>query len=99
MSDKKAYRCPECRTRRATWNSLVEHIKKSGHGACGCGGYHYKHRPSSPYCEHNPCSDLLHADRHGASSDDLRKIAQHIIETTPNAAAKVRETLKLWGIE
>lgn len=54
--DMQNYRCPQCRTRRASWSSLQEHLKKSGHKLCSCGGYHYKHRMNSPLCHENPLS-------------------------------------------
>lgn len=46
-------RCPQCRTRRATYASLLDHVKASGHRLCLCGGYPYKHRPDSPCCVEN----------------------------------------------
>lgn len=44
-------RCPGCRTRRATWQSLLAHVANTGHKACDCGmGYHHPHRPGSRGC-------------------------------------------------
>lgn len=57
------FRCPECRTWRATYKAMQDHIKKHKHFPCTCGGYHYKHRRGSPYCEHNPRAAFLHAAR------------------------------------
>ena len=54
-------RCPQCRTRRATYSSLLTHVLKSGHKQCDCGGYHYKHRPGNPLCKENVFSSIRHA--------------------------------------
>lgn len=54
-------RCPACRTRFALFSSLQKHLEKTGHKLCDCGGggvYHYKHRPGSPYCLHNPMAPV-----------------------------------------
>ena len=46
-------RCPGCRTRRATWQSLLAHVAKTGHKACDCGmGYWFPHRPGTRGCVH-----------------------------------------------
>ena len=71
-------RCPECRSRRTTYKSMQAHIAASGHALCSCGGYHYPHRPGSPYCEHNPLAPALHASRAGASSEEVLDIAIEI---------------------
>lgn len=49
-------RCPECRSRRTTYQAMQRHVKATGHKLCTCGGYHYAHRPGSPFCESNPRS-------------------------------------------
>ena len=64
-------RCPECRSRRTTFKAMQLHIKASGHKLCGCGGYHYPHRPGSPYCEKNPDSERLRAIRGGADDGEI----------------------------
>ena len=44
-------RCPECRTRRATFTSMLKHVAETGHKVCDCGqGRHYPHRPGSAGC-------------------------------------------------
>lgn len=93
------FRCPECRTRRRDHGLFTRHLAASGHKLCNCGGYHYSHRPGSPYCEVNPVSALLLADRYGANEQDLMRCARSIIETTPSAAAKVRELMKHWKLK
>ena len=92
------FRCPSCRTRRKDYGLFTRHVQQSGHALCRCGGYHYEHRPGSPFCEVNPVSPLLLADRYGAGDADLIRAAQHIIEATPSAEAKVRDLLKTWSI-
>ena len=67
-------RCPECRSRRATFTSMTAHIKASGHKFCDCSGYHFRHRPGSPYCESNPMCTYNRADRAGASEKDLAEL-------------------------
>lgn len=81
------YRCPACRIRRTDWLSLQAHCRNSGHALCQCGGYHYAHRPGSPYCVHNPWSDLRHADRAGENAATLLDIAAHIAFDNPGQAA------------
>lgn len=71
-------RCPECRSRRTTYQSMLAHLAKTGHKACKCGGYHYAHRPGSPYCEVNPNAAYYHAWRAGADQSVLDEIMMHI---------------------
>ena len=60
-------RCLVCRTRRASYKSLIKHIQDSGHiKPCTCGGYHYPHRPKSPYCYLNSLSSVRAAVREGS---------------------------------
>lgn len=72
-------RCPACRTRRATYESLQAHIDKTGHRQCGCGGYHYPHRPGSPCCETNPMATYHRAAREGATDEELEEIEIDLI--------------------
>ncbi len=58
-------RCPECRTRRATYTSLTAHITRTGHDFCRCGGYLYTHRPGSPCCDSNPDAAVHRVIREG----------------------------------
>lgn len=87
------FRCPECRTRRQSHALFTQHLRNSGHSACTCLGYHYKHRPGSPFCYKNPLAVLLDADRRGASEDDLKQIATRILEDDQGLADKVHEAL------
>ena len=74
MSKGSAYkdnwlRCNECRTRRSCFTSLLAHRKAHPEcKPCNCGGYHFAHRPGSPYCYKNPNAELRHALR--ACEDD-----------------------------
>lgn len=68
------FRCPQCRTRRRDWGLFTQHLKSTGHRACDCGGYHYRHRPGSPLCVDNPLAPLLDAKRRGADRDTLLDI-------------------------
>jgi len=86
-------RCPQCRTRRKDYALFLRHVAETKHAVCNCGGYHYPHRPASPYCEGNPLSALLLAERHGAEPEDLRRCAQHLIAEHPTHADKVRDLL------
>ncbi|MFV0676687.1 hypothetical protein [Variovorax sp. tm] len=80
------FRCPECRTRRRDHGLFTQHLRATGHRLCRCGGYHYEHRPGSPYCERNPMSAALLASRHGASDEEVFDIALEIALTTPGRA-------------
>lgn len=72
------FRCPECRTRRHTWELFTRHLRESGHRLCTCGGYHYAHRPGSPFCERHPLVDLHRAMREHADPETLADIAQDL---------------------
>lgn len=72
------FRCPECRTRRHSWDLFSRHLKETGHRLCTCGGYHYAHRPGSTYCERHPLADLHRAAREHAPADVLADIADEI---------------------
>jgi hypothetical protein len=65
-------RCPVCRSRRATYASMMSHKASSTHsGPCNCGGYHHPHRPGSACCDSNPQVRGNRARREGASDEDL----------------------------
>lgn len=81
------FRCPDCRTRRKDYALFTRHLQQSGHKLCGCGGYHYKHRPGSPYCEGNPMSDVLLASRQGTADDELADIAAWCAFNKPGRAS------------
>lgn len=82
------FRCPECRTRRRDYGLFTRHLKESGHRICNCGGYHYSHRPGSPYCVGNPMSDVLIASRQGATDAELADIAEWCAWSKPGRAAR-----------
>jgi hypothetical protein len=82
-------RCPSCRTRRATYQSLQAHIRESGHKACTCGGYHYPHRPFSRFCDQNPMSDVHVAARNGEPREVLDEIALEVAWSRPLRPLKV----------
>lgn len=63
-------RCPDCRTRRATFVSMLKHVAETGHKHCGCGGYPWKHRPGSPCCEQNRLATLHRAEREQTLTDE-----------------------------
>ena len=69
------FRCPECRTRRKDYGLFTRHLEQSGHRVCNCGGYHYAHRPGSPFCVSNPYSDVRIASRYGVPDTELQEIA------------------------
>lgn len=57
-------RCPGCRTRRATFVSMLKHVDKTGHKVCECGhGRHYPHRPGSGGCVQEKWDDVLDMPR------------------------------------
>lgn len=72
------FRCPECRTRRRDYGLFTQHLRESGHRLCICGGYHYQHRPGSPFCEKNPYSPALLASRYGATDAEVKEIEAEI---------------------
>ena len=82
-------RCLACRTRRATFTSLVAHVKYSGHKPCTCGGYHYPHRPFSRFCDQNPMADVWRARRDGATEEQVNDIAMEVALTRPGRQLKV----------
>lgn len=83
MTQPHRYRCPECRTRRTDWLILQAHCAAAGHAVCNCGGYHYAHRPGSPFCKLNAWSDLRHAERAGEGAEKLLEIAIDIAFDNP----------------
>lgn len=93
------FRCPECRTRRKDWGLFTQHLKASGHRVCTCGGYHYKHRPGSPYCVHNPLGAMYVASRQGEGPEVLLQIAASIVSDAPDLAGKVNELCASWNLK
>lgn len=84
-----AFRCPSCRTRRKDYGLFTKHLQESGHRLCKCGGYHYSHRPGSPFCEANPMSDVLMASRYGTPDSELADIAAWCAWNKPGVVSKV----------
>lgn len=82
------FRCPECRTRRRDYGLFIRHVKSTGHTLCNCGGYHYKHRKGSPFCEVNPMSAVLLASRAGTPDHECDEIALDIALTMPGRIYK-----------
>lgn len=82
-------RCPACRTRRATFVSLLSHVKHTGHALCACGGYHFAHRPFSRFCDQNPMADMWRAERDGATDQQLLDIEVEVAFTRPGRPLKV----------
>ena len=65
-------RCPVCRTRRASFTSLLAHQRAAHHDQpCRCGGYHHPHRPGSPLCDSAPYVRRNRARAAGASAEDV----------------------------
>jgi AMMECR1 domain-containing protein len=94
-TSSRKFRCPECRTRRKDWGLFTQHLQDSGHALCGCGGYHFKHRPGSPFCERNPMSALLLAMRAGNCSDEeLLEIEMDCAVFTPGRPLRVWPTAR-----
>lgn len=85
------FRCPDCRTRRKDYGLFTRHLRASGHQLCRCGGYHYSHRPGSPYCERNPLSIMFLAARSGEPEESLIRLARSIAREQPELAARVGE--------
>ena len=79
-----AWRCPVCRSRRATLQSLVAHQEAAGHrGPCDCGGYPYPHRPGSPCCSLHPAAPYHQAAYRGATAVELDDILAGMAWDTP----------------
>lgn len=76
-------RCPGCRTRRATFTSLVNHIAASGHRLCRCGGYHFAHRPCGGYCHQHEMATARDAARRGAEGEALATLIAEVAFDTP----------------
>lgn len=81
-------RCPVCRTRRKDPLLMLRHLQESGHRSCGCGGYHYAHRPGSKCCDSNPMCGVNQAVRRGEDPAVIEDIALDIaldfLERTPS---------------
>lgn len=93
------FRCPECRTRRADFKLFKQHLKDTGHRLCSCGGYHYAHRKGSPFCHHNPLSQMREASRQGEGPAVLKEIAASIVSDAPELADKVNQLCASWGMK
>jgi hypothetical protein len=78
---------------------MIAHVRDSGHRACDCGGYHYKHRPGSPYCHSNPLSLLRHVLRSEEDDAAITGLAANITQERPELADQVRELCARFGIQ
>ena len=91
------YRCPQCRTRRATFVGVLNHMEKSGHELCGCGGYHYPHRPNSPLCDRNEMATYNRAVKAGATEEELLDISiDMLLEAIDPICVKPKKLLTSW---
>ena len=59
-------------------------MQEAGHKLCTCGGYHYAHRPGSPYCIRNPWSEYREAVRRDVEPEIVKEIAAHTAFETPH---------------
>lgn len=87
-----ALRCPACRTRRATFTSLLAHTKATGHTWCQCGGPAFsgglsKHRPGTRYCQHNRFGHIHLAERYGADQEEILEMLLEVILEAPGKPA------------
>lgn len=83
------YRCVQCRTRRADRHLLALHEQQCKRPLCDCGGYHFRHRPGSRLCEHNPMSAVLLASRAGTPDEELPDIAAGVAFHVKGRPSKV----------
>lgn len=68
-------RCPDCRTRRKSFDLFTRHLRETGHRVCWCGGYSFAHRPGSPYCEQNAMGAVrIAARQEGITLAELQEI-------------------------
>lgn len=81
--NRNRFRCQACRTRRTSFTSLLEHQRVKGHRLCTCGGYHYAHRPLSPFCVQNPMSDVRIAEREGVTGAALEEVEMYCVWEKP----------------
>lgn len=78
------YRCPDCRTRRKSFDLFTRHLRESGHRACNCGGYEWgPHRPGSPCCDQHPAAAVHRAARQGATYEECWEIQMALVTETP----------------
>lgn len=78
-------RCPGCRSRRASFVSLLAHVKQSGHTLCKCGSYHYPHRPRSGCCEKNPMGLVRSAERADAPQYVVDELVNDYLRALANS--------------
>lgn len=82
------FRCPDCRTRRVSYALFTRHLQTSGHRLCNCSGYHYAHRPRSPFCHLNPMSAVNLASRSGTPDHELADIAAAVAFHEPGRVSR-----------
>lgn len=78
---------------------MQAHLTATGHAACWCGGYHYKHRPGSPLCISNPLSPVREVARQTDNDTDIIRVARGVVADHPDLADQVRELCARFGIE
>ncbi len=63
---------------------MVQHCADHRHSTCGCGGYHWPHRPGSPCCDSNPMATLHRALRaKGATDEELLDLEDDAVWHSP----------------
>ena len=84
VKDEGGMRCKSC-GHTSFYTDKYRMLRPS----CDCGGYHFKHRPGSPYCDKHPRVDMNRAKRAGATDaqlDDLQlDLSMHGIGGTTHA--------------
>ena len=66
VKDEGGMRCKSC-----AHTSFYTDKYRMLRPVCDCGGYHFKHRPGSPYCTAHPRVDINRAKRAGATDAQL----------------------------
>jgi hypothetical protein len=78
------YRCPQCRTRRTSWVSMLKHMADKDHRAHHCAGYWFPHRCGGGACEESPKAEYYSLLRQGASKAEAEQtLAVHVLERMP----------------
>jgi hypothetical protein len=79
---------------------MKAHQARHQHHFCYCGGYHFKHRPGSPYCHHNPLSPIRQVARdYGDDERTITGLARSISEERPELTEQVRDLMARLGIQ
>lgn len=79
---------------------MKRHQADHQHHFCHCGGYHFKHRPGSPYCHKNPLSPIRQVARdYGDDTRTIMGLARGIIEELPELTSRVEHLMARLGYE